>query len=251
VHQYRESLAATHDYLGNLLKELGKRDEARREFEAALGLLEPLADAFPSVPRYQIDLGGSYCNLGNLVRDEGKPADSLPWFDLAIRTLTPVHEKDPRVATARQFLRNSHWGRARAYDRLKKHAEAVKDWDRAVELSPKQEQPYYRASRVNSRLLAGQVAEAVAEVEELTKTTKWTALQCYNFACVYAVASGKLAGKKPEYADRAMTLLNRAVKSGYNNAAHMAKDTDLDPLRSREDFQKLLADLSARGDKKP
>jgi tetratricopeptide (TPR) repeat protein len=251
VPEYQAGLAGTHGSLGILLEDLGKRDEARAEYEKALGLLKKLADAFPAVPRYQLDLGGGYCNLGILVSAEGKPADSLPWFDLAIRRLALVHEKDPRVATAKEFLRNSHWGRAKAYDQLKKHAEAVKDWDKAVELSPKAEQLSFRARRVNSRVKAGQVAEAVAEVEELTKTTKWNAGQWYDFACVYAVASGKVAGKKPEYADRAMELLNRAVKTGYNNAAHMAQDADLDPLRNREDFQKLLADLSARRDKKP
>ena len=34
-----------------------------------------------------------------------------------------------------------------------------------------------------------------------------------------------------------------AVSRGYKNAAHMKKDTDLDPLRQREDFQKLIAEL--------
>ena len=34
------------------------------------------------------------------------------------------------------------------------------------------------------------------------------------------------------------------AKAGYQDAAHMAKDTDLDPLRSRDDFKKLLAELA-------
>jgi hypothetical protein len=36
------------------------------------------------------------------------------------------------------------------------------------------------------------------------------------------------------------------VKAGDRNAAHMAKDTDLDPLRGREDFKKLIADLEKK-----
>jgi hypothetical protein len=46
-------------------------------------------------------------------------------------------------------------------------------------------------------------------------------------------------------ADRAMTTLRRAVAAGYRNIANMRTDTDLDALRSREDFRKLLADLEA------
>src|SRR5262249_43128789 len=188
-------------------------------------------------------LGRNYSNFGALVRDEGHPADSLPWFDLAIRTLTPVYEQDRRHVNAKEYLRTSHWSRALAYDQLKKHAEAAKDWDKAIELSPEPEQPECRARRVNSRLHAGQVVEAVAEAEELTKAWKWSADQWYGFACVYAVASGQVDAKKEEYADRAMELLRQAVKAGFKDAAHLRKGTVLDPLRGREDFKKLLAEL--------
>jgi hypothetical protein len=75
------------------------------------------------------------------------------------------------------------------------------------------------------------VAEAVADVEELTKSSSWSADQWYDFACVYAVASGKATDKKQEYANRAMELLRQSVKAGYADAAHMANDIDLDPLR--------------------
>jgi hypothetical protein len=87
------------------------------------------------------------------------------------------------------------------------------------------------------------VAEAVAEIAELTKSPNWDVSQWYDFACLCALASGKSADRKQEYADRAMDLLHRAVKADYRDAAHMKKDTDLDPLRGREDFQKLLREL--------
>src|SRR5262249_14426993 len=148
--------------------------------------------AFPAAPQYQVALGHNYCNFGILVADEGHPADSLPWFDRAIRTLTPVYEQDRRHVTAKEYLRASYGSRALAYERLKKHAEAAKDWDKFIELSPEPEQPEYRASRVNSRLRAGQAVEAVPEAEELTKARKWSANQWYDFACVYAVASGQV-----------------------------------------------------------
>jgi hypothetical protein len=79
--------------------------------------------------------------------------------------------------------------------------------------------------------------------------------QWYDFTCVYALASGKSADKKQQYAERAMELLHQAVKAGYTNAAHMKENTDLDSLRGREDFKKLLQELekkSAPGpEKKP
>jgi tetratricopeptide (TPR) repeat protein len=243
VPEYQQDLARTHDNLGNLLSHLGRRDAARAELEAARDLLKKLVAAFPAVPQYQVALGRNYSNFGVLLRDEGCWADSLVWFDLAIRTLTTVYEKDGRHVNAKEYLRTSHGSRALAYDQLKKYAEAVKDWDKVVELSPEPEQPQYRAYRVNSRLRAGQIVEAVAEVEELTKARKWSAEQWYDFACVYAVASGQVGAKKEEYADRAIELLRQAVKAGFKDAAHLRKDTDLDALRDRADFTKLVTML--------
>lgn len=142
------------------------------------------------------------------------------------------------------MLRNSHLGRARALDKFGRHADAIVDWDRAAELSPPREQRQLRAERATSLLQAGQVERAVAEVAELTKTGGWDAEQWYDFACVYAVAGGKLKDKRDEYAGRAVELLRKAVAGGYKDHAHMAKDADLDPLRGRADFKQLAADLA-------
>ena len=215
----------------------------------ALVLREKLAADFPAVPAYLVELGGSFCNFGILMRDGGKPSDSLEWFAKAIGALAPIHEREPRDVMARKFLRNCHAGRAMAHDRLQHFAEAISDWDKAIELSPKEEQPGYRAERATARLQAGQVAEAVAEVAELSKSSNWNAGRLYDFACAYAVASGKFADKKDEDAKRAVELLHQAVKAGYKNAAHMKKDRDFDPLR--DDFKQLLAELEKKSPRTP
>ena len=79
----------------------------------------------------------------------------------------------------------------------------------------------------------------------------------YNAACYRAVTSATVMvdPKTPaadatrlatEEADRAMAWLHRAVAAGFKDAGHMLKDTDLDALRGREDFKKLLAQLNAQ-----
>ena len=45
------------------------------------------------------------------------------------------------------------------------------------------------------------------------------------------------------YGDEAMKLLREAVAKGFKDAKQMKQDRDLDPLRDREDFQKLLEEL--------
>jgi serine/threonine protein kinase/tetratricopeptide (TPR) repeat protein len=255
VPEYRQDLAKSHNLLGVLLDGLGKQPEAEGQYRQALSLQEKLAADFPAVPAYQVDLGGSYRNFARLIHDSGRPGESLEWFAKAIRTLTPVYKQDSRLVVASQALRNSHWDRAVAYYRLRKYAEAVPDWDRAIELSPPQEQPRFRAGRATARVQAGQVAEALAEVGELTKLPGVPAPLLYDVACVYALASGKSADQKQEYADRAMDILHQAVNAGFNDAAPLKKDTNLDSLRRREDFQKLIGELekkaAARPEKQP
>jgi serine/threonine protein kinase/tetratricopeptide (TPR) repeat protein len=243
---YRQHLARSHHNLANLLKGQNQPDKAAEHFRKALPIRQKLADDFPAATSYQVELGGCCCDYGILLRETGKVADSLEWFDMAISTLTRIHQKAPRVVTPRQFLRNSHGGRAMAHAKLDQHAEAVKDWARVIELSPPPEQPYYRARRADSRVRAGQVVEAVTEVTELRKSSTVSASGWYDFACIYALASTKAADKKQEYTDQAMRMLRHAVQSGYKDTAHIAKDRDLDALRDRGDFKELLVELEAK-----
>jgi hypothetical protein len=98
--------------------------------------------------------------------------------------------------------------------------------------------------RAGARISAGQVSEGIAEVAELTKSSDWDWATWYNSACVYAIAAGKSPQKKQEYSDRAMELLNKAVKAGLRDGAAIKQDNDLSALRDRDDFKKLIAELT-------
>jgi hypothetical protein len=60
-------------------------------------------------------------------------------------------------------------------------------------------------------------------------------------------ADGRRKEAAQFYGDAAMKLLRDAVSKGYKDVAHMKKDTDLGPLRQREDFRKLVAELDGTG----
>lgn len=60
------------------------------------------------------------------------------------------------------------------------------------------------------------------------------------------IALGERQDLARSYADRAMAMLKDAVAKGWKDADLMKKDTDLDALRQRDDFKKLLAELEAR-----
>jgi serine/threonine-protein kinase len=242
--EFRFYLAATRNNLGTLLQAQNQKEKAAEQFRKALDDVQKLADDFPAVTAYQVQLGGACCNYGMLLQGSSRPADSLPWLDKAVRVLKGVHEKNPRAATPRLFLRNSHWRRGQAYDTLAKHAEAVEDWAQAAALSPPPEQGYFRIRRADSRVRAGQVAPAAAELAELAKAA-WPAVLWVDLARAYGAAASRAADKKEEYAGRAVDMLRKAVGAGFKDAARLAKDKDLEVLRDRADFKNLLGGLTA------
>jgi tetratricopeptide (TPR) repeat protein len=95
---------------------------------------------------------------------------------------------------------------------------------------------------------------ALAEVfQRLERSTRTNPGGLYNLACLYSVLSGlgpldkalpadQAQREQTEAADRAMAALRRAVNAGSDNLEHMKHDADLDPLRVRTDFQRLLLD---------
>jgi serine/threonine protein kinase len=242
--------AAAHLMAGLLACAVEAWDDGFRDLEAAAAHLAR-RDGSPdlAVGGVALNLGMTAGQAGGGLRDQGRPADSLRWFDLAARVLAPVvANKAASVFTplCREVLRDSYQGRAEALDRLNRLAEAEKDWGRAVELTTHDRgRQAVRAAYAVSKLSAGQVAEAVAVVAQL-RQFDCTADQLYHFARVYSVASVKMADKKGEHADAAMEMLAKAVKVGYKNYSHAKQDPDLDPLRDRDDFKKLLADLEAK-----
>lgn len=71
--------------------------------------------------------------------------------------------------------------------------------------------------------------------------------QIYNQACYLALA---IPLSSPSERDRlttqAMDALRRAIDGGYDEHDNMAADADLDALRGRDDFKKLLASIEGK-----
>ncbi len=244
VPLYRSSLSNCRTNFASLLNRMSKREEAEDQFRLAVAIQQKLVDDYANVPNYKIALGTGLYNFGNLHLNNGKLNEGLALFEQAIRILTPVYEQDKRLASAKRFLRNGYWGRAMAFDRLERYTEAATDWGAAMELSGPTEQPVLRFNRANSRLRAEQhVAESIQEIDELAKLDTWNPQQWYVFACTYVVASTKDEARKEEHLTRAIDLLRKAMKAGFKDRDQIESNKDLDIVRGRADFKKLIAEL--------
>jgi WD40 repeat protein len=83
------------------------------------------------------------------------------------------------------------------------------------------------------------------------------ALDLYNLACDYAqlsvllqhAATPPTAAECESLANQAVEALRRALAAGMKDFAQIDHDHDLDPLRERQDFQKLMAEVETKAEK--
>jgi hypothetical protein len=103
----------------------------------------------------------------------------------------------------------------------------------------------------------GEHRPAAAAASQLLQAAVDPANDAYNAACCLARCvplaehDGHLADAQRKelarsYSDQAMAALRRAFQNGCQDAAHLKTDRDLDALRDRDDFRKLLARLGAK-----
>jgi uncharacterized protein (TIGR02996 family) len=218
--QYRYALYKSHNNPRALLTDL-ERDEAEREFRAALRDREQQAAEHPSAPDFQNDLAGTLVSIAllrNAVNDWGEARKLLeqarPHHEAALKAR-------PHDVIYNRFYRNNLAALSTSLLGLGNHAAAAETARKLVEGAFEIQNNRYDAARIFSRCVP------LAE-----KDTK--------------LSEAKREGLFRTYADEAMDFLGQAIVEGYIDAGHMKKDTDLDPIRKREDFKKLIAELEAK-----
>jgi tetratricopeptide (TPR) repeat protein len=238
--------AELHNHLGVQLRSWGKRSEAETQFRRSRAVYEQFA-ATPDAPyEAKVGLCGTCCNLGILLYDDGKYEESIQLMDDAIIRLRGLSRPDRPDPLIRSFLRNCYLSRVLAYRNLNRHDKAAVDCAAVIEFSPPNEKPLYTMLKIEEYTKCGRAVEVIADVEEMLRSPNLTYSRVYVFAGVYSTASVKSPDKKVGYANRAIELLQRAVNAGLGDVAHIKANADLDPIRGREEFKKLLADLEAK-----
>ncbi len=97
--------------------------------------------------------------------------------------------------------------------------------------------------RLQAAAQFGQAQDAVATAEALASrasSDKGALCECGRICALAAGAVQGDAALADRYAARAVALLRQAADAGYNDSQTLRKDPDLDALRGRDDFKKLL-----------
>jgi tetratricopeptide (TPR) repeat protein len=266
VPEYREDLATSHNNLGNLLRDTGRAQEAEAAYRAALPIQKQLAAEFPADPRYRQNLARSHFNLATLLRIIGRAQEAEAGYHDALPILKQLTADFPTVPYYQAQLGNTLIGLAvlsrarKGFPSARQLLEQARPHVQAA-LEANAHHPFFRrVFRDHRQTLAATLLDladhpAAAEAaDDLARIAFDPANDTYNAACFLSLCvplarnDAKLPDAKREelarsYGIRAMEMLRQALAKGYKDAAHMKNDSDLNPLRSRDDFKKLLADL--------
>ena len=233
--------------VGNAYADLGRHAEAVKLREETLALQKA------RLPADHPDMLKAMHNLANSYGALGRHTESLKLHreTMALR--------EARLGPDHINTLHSMWGVAAELYALDRGAEAVPITDeclrRAATLPVQPDVLGLANLRVQYFAKRKDAAGCKASAELWEKMGRSDAASLYNAACYRAVtaavirATDKSPGAAREaegQADRAIAWLKKALDAGYKNVASLSRDTDLDALRDRADFKKMVAEQQAR-----
>jgi serine/threonine-protein kinase len=261
VEQYRRDQVIAQGSLANHLGRTGKFQDSDKAFGEAMTLLENLTEKYPTNTFYPLMSAATLCDWGTMCNRWSKHDEALKHFDKALPLLDKIiaNEKNPQFLTnERNFTRINQTGRGLALRQLKRYKEAVSAYDKALELTTERERNALRLDRALALAQSGDHARAVEEAEAIiVKNAKPGEL--YDAACALSLASAaagadtQLAESErtklvEQHAARAVVLLRQTQEAGFfktTGVDRLKNDSDLNPLRARQDYRKLVAEMEA------
>jgi tetratricopeptide (TPR) repeat protein len=240
-------------------------------YEEARGLHEDLIRKHPGVADYRSRLSSVYFSIGLVHEMAGHTDEALQAVGKTREVLEGVVPEHPEDLTSRASLGQALRWIGQVYQRrTDHHAEAIPYYRRAIELFERlmRENPEVRTYPLPlaySYCSLGQVMREAghgSEASDLSQKAlsmfaridKQGLADLYDLACVRSLSSDLIRSgstdpsaveRSRHLADRAMEALGQAVAGGYRDLAWIEKDTDLDALRSRDDYKALIAQLKA------
>jgi serine/threonine protein kinase/tetratricopeptide (TPR) repeat protein len=208
---YRRRLGQVETDLARILTNAGRPAEALPHSERGLSILEKVAAELPAVDSYQRAVAECYDMLGSAQASMGRRDEALRSLAKARLTLERLAAEHPDFVAYQEDLAENHLWTGAVYQDLGRSAEALRDLSKARELL--------------ERMLPGS-----GNLYDLARTES-------RLSALTGAADRRLQ------ADRALTILRRAIAKGYRSPDALRTDPSLDPLRSRADFLELLRDL--------
>jgi serine/threonine protein kinase/tetratricopeptide (TPR) repeat protein len=254
----RGDVARAYGTIGRIHELLGHDADAETAYRYTLRLLQ---DWLREAPEDSWDARGLTWvvrRLSELYLRKDQPDRAAASYVGTIHELEVLPTRKLQSEAARSCLAEMHAGLAITMRSTGHYVEALAAWDHAIRLEPGPNRNVFLARRAACQACLGDHAGAAEAAQRATAgkpeyTFIWYDAACaLSLSCSAALQDARLSiGRRRELAEQyARLALDRL---GFAAADHMFTDfqihlrrletnRDLDPLRSRPDFQKLVAE---------
>jgi serine/threonine-protein kinase len=256
----RWTLALVHHELGVFYSETDRPDEGEASLKQAIGIWERLTAEYPDLLEFPTSLALAIGEMAYVRRTRGDLQGDYDWLIRGERTIEDILRRAPDYTPARKRVAFDLPYVTKAAGRVGRHAEAIATCDRAIKLVDGEDRDRVRIQRVLAVARSGEYARATVEADRLAETTSIPiGERFYDFACLDALASAaarndpkikpaERTSRAEQLAARSVLLLDRSRIAGFfrhpTRVDQLMKDTDLESLRSRPDFQVLMMDVA-------
>jgi serine/threonine-protein kinase len=266
---FRKGLAGVYTNLGYFYFLDGRTAEALKAGREGAALLEELVRDNGADPGFRSSVALVLDNLGNQYDIAGQPVKAQEAFRQALNVAEPLARENRAVIEYQERLIAIHSDRGHAFLHSGQDDEAKRSFDTALDLGkslpdrPPEDFSYAYIQRGLGKWFSrqgknGDALNALKQAVQIGETNPGEKpYSLYELACARALCCAVVGAEKPRptaeeqeakrgYADKAMEALREAIAEGWENVPWMKKDPDLDALRDRADYRKLLADLEEK-----
>jgi serine/threonine protein kinase len=259
VPAYQNDLADSQHNVGHLLSTTGHPAEALERYRNALLIGAELIRNNPSITKYQSDQAIRYNDNGALLGELGQLPEALDSFRQALEVQERLVRDHPSIHfyqsglgitlqnIAETEMLGGRWREALA------HLERAIKYERAALAAMPGDQICQKGLKYQLLNLAkvyaalNQPAEMIRTAHELGALAQNFPPALYDAASALALCVPLTRGEQQRrLAAEAVQVLKRAIAAGWRDAAKINREPDLAPLRGRDDFRRLVAELFDR-----
>jgi serine/threonine protein kinase/tetratricopeptide (TPR) repeat protein len=269
IAEYQKELGIGLMNCGDNKRRAGRAEEAMVLYGEAREVYERLIHAHPEIADYRYRLAGVFKGIAYIQENSGRTDDALAALAKARNLLEEVARAQPENLDVRYSLAVTLRWKGQVYQRrtnrpreaIALYQSAIGQFERLVRENPAMKS--YPLELGYAYCYLGQVlrkTDRCKEAEDMSRKAlvlferidKEGDSDPYNMACIRSLSSDLVRSSLSDananergdrLADRAMDALRQAIANGYHDVAWIENDTDLDPIRPREDFKKLMEEL--------
>jgi tetratricopeptide (TPR) repeat protein len=266
--EYRRDLANATENFAYFLTRQGKDAAAEEPYRQALELRKAVLAQGGPVPDYRQELARAYHNLANVQTVTKRLREAESTWGAALELWQQLAVDFPRVADVQKGLASALLGLAQLHNQRGEFKAAAALLEKAgthlrAALGARPQDTAFRVAYRDHLMALAESRRGLTDHVQLASTAAELARfsyepieDTYSAACWIAgcvplakkdatLSEGRRTELAQSYTQQALALLKQAVTHGFADVSRMQKDPDLEPLRSRAEFPKLLAGLEA------